>query len=112
MVAKSAALMGLLTLVAPSIAVAVPKAARDTCAKSVKIEPGDNCWTVSVANNIGLLDIFSYNPNISEDCNDLFIGQTLCVAIDDEGKSPGTGQCGKTVTVKPGDTCSAIANEN
>ncbi|KZZ91305.1 carbohydrate-binding module family 50 protein [Ascosphaera apis ARSEF 7405] len=133
MVAKSVALLGFLSLAAPAIAsptfkrVAIPKVARDDCAKSVTIHSGDSCWAIASANGISLEQLLSYNSGINQGCTNLIAGNSICVAVSGDKPTttttecsttatptatPTPGKCEKTATVNPGDSCWAIASAN
>ncbi|KAI5306010.1 hypothetical protein KEM56_002561, partial [Ascosphaera pollenicola] len=128
MVAKSAALLGILSLAAPAIASPVPKAARSDCDKSVTIKSGDSCIAIASSNGISLEQLLSYNSGINQGCTNLIAGNSVCVAVSGDkptttttsaakGEStskatPVPGKCDKTVTVGSGDSCWALASAN
>lgn len=50
-----------------------------TNAYTEKIEEGDHCSAVSVAESIALKDFYFLNPDINEQCNNLYLGLAYCV---------------------------------
>ncbi|KAH7415918.1 hypothetical protein KP509_14G066400 [Ceratopteris richardii] len=72
------------------------------------VKSGDTCYAISQDNGISLSNFESWNPGI--DCNDLQIGQVVCIS-QPTSSSPTSGSC-TTYTVQSGDTCYAISQAN
>lgn len=66
------------------------------------VKSGDTCYAISQARGISLSDFESWNVGIN--CNNLQIGQTVCVSKPTTSSSTCT-----TYTIKSGDTCYAIS---
>ncbi|KAH6558836.1 hypothetical protein KP509_1Z043100 [Ceratopteris richardii] len=73
------------------------------------VKSGDTCYAISQRRGISLSDFQSWNPGIN--CNNLQIGQVVCVSQLTSSSSPPSGSC-TTYTVKSGDTCYAISQAN
>ncbi|KAI5072305.1 hypothetical protein GOP47_0012411 [Adiantum capillus-veneris] len=69
------------------------------------VEPGDTCYAISQAYGISLSDFQSWNAGIN--CNNLQIGQSVCISKP-TASSPSGSTC-TTYTIKFGDTCYAIS---
>ncbi|KAK0492775.1 hypothetical protein EDD18DRAFT_1182643 [Armillaria luteobubalina] len=75
------------------------------CARKHTVVAGDNCNDISAAFNVSTFQLAHVNPAIDALCNNLQIGQVLCLGI--------TGQdCNQTEIVMSGDSCSGIALAN
>lgn len=91
------------------------------CQESVTVKSADSCWSVASANGISLPELQGFNPP-GINCNELQIGQVICVK---RGKEPSTTatktrnsvslsrspSC-RTTFIKPGDTCWSISSAN
>ncbi|EJD43563.1 hypothetical protein AURDEDRAFT_114630 [Auricularia subglabra TFB-10046 SS5] len=77
--------------------------ARAACTRSYTVKSGDNCNAIAVAQGVSLYQITFVNA--ANACNNLQIGQSLCLATD-------TYNCQPVYTVKSGDTCTNIATSH
>ncbi|KAJ7062138.1 hypothetical protein C8F01DRAFT_1368795 [Mycena amicta] len=50
------------------------------CGRYYKVETGDVCNTVSLANAVSLPDFYTLNPQIDTNCTNLWLGYYVCVA--------------------------------
>ncbi|PPR06460.1 hypothetical protein CVT24_002621 [Panaeolus cyanescens] len=69
------------------------------------------CSNIASAHDITFSELRTLNPNINEQCTNIYIGQVLCVAPDLPAIPPVTG-CTRSYTVVLGDTCPSIAAKN
>jgi LysM repeat protein len=85
----------------------------DNCAKKATVVGGDTCDSIAQKNGISTDTLRSLNGVINANCNNLGIGQELCVAGGGGAAvQSGGGACKKTVTVVAGDQCKTIAAAN
>jgi hypothetical protein len=87
----------------------------DACAKKATVVAGDLCDTLASKNGISTDTLRKLNPVINANCNNLGIGQEVCVAAGAGGGATvqsGGGACKKEVTVVAGDQCKTIAAKN
>lgn len=80
-----------------------------TCQSFYTVVNGDICFSIAANFRITLDQIFSLNPNIN--CNNLQIGQRLCVSNTNSIIVTGN-QCTAFRTIVGGDTCFDLANAN
>lgn len=73
----------------------IPKPTLQSCAKSHTVIKGDICYSIAKANNIPLSDFYTFNQGIN--CNDLPIGQEVC--LDSSQASTNTKSPSKTAIV-------------
>ncbi|KAH6558831.1 hypothetical protein KP509_1Z042700 [Ceratopteris richardii] len=73
------------------------------------VKSGDTCYAVSQSHGISLSYFQSSNPGIN--CNNLQIGQVVCVSQPTRSSSPPSGSS-TTYIVKSGNTCYAISQAN
>ena len=64
---------------------AMAEGASTTC-KTYTVKSGDICYDIANDNGISLSDLLSYNPGI--DCDNLQIGQTLCISEPTSDETP------------------------
>ncbi|KAJ3767090.1 hypothetical protein FB446DRAFT_793512 [Lentinula raphanica] len=80
--------------------IAVPRA---TCEATYTVVSGDTCDEIAAKYGITAAALEIANPQIDANCDNLFIGEQLCI--------PGTPVCAAEYTVKSGDICITIANQ-
>ncbi|CAF1217178.1 unnamed protein product [Didymodactylos carnosus] len=75
------------------------------CGKLYVVKNGDSCWSIGKANSITVQQIQALNPQVGSNCS-VPIGQSLLL------QPPCTPQCGAVYTVKEGDSCWTISQNN
>lgn len=80
------------------------------CSNSYTVKAGDTCASILAFNGLNSGSFYTANPTIN--CNNLQIGQVLCLngayGSNYYGSSYTSSGCSNTYTVKAGDTCAAI----
>lgn len=72
------------------------------CSRKYTVKEGDYCDKISAANNVSTYQLGAINPGvINEACDNLQIGQEICLGTQDE-------DCSTTYVVQAGNTCSQI----
>lgn len=82
------------------------------CAKKINVAGGDTCDSIAGKNGISTDTLKQLNGVINANCNNLGIGQELCVAAGAGAGVQSGGACKKEVTVVAGDQCKTIAAAN
>uniref|UniRef100_A0A914C4X0 LysM domain-containing protein n=1 Tax=Acrobeloides nanus TaxID=290746 RepID=A0A914C4X0_9BILA len=80
------------------------------CTKYYTVQSGDYCYKIWTDNGLTQQQFYSLNPGI--DCNNLQIGQSVCVGGTVPPTQPPQATCGKYYTVVSGDTCYQIWTNN
>ncbi|KAF8885619.1 hypothetical protein BD779DRAFT_1428243, partial [Infundibulicybe gibba] len=72
------------------------------CARTYTVQPGDTCDLISAAQGVSTFQLANANPQVDQQCSNIFEGDTLCLAL--------AGQdCQPTHVVEEGDICNDIA---
>lgn len=69
------------------------------------------CSNIATAHNITFSTLRTLNPNINEQCTNIYPGEALCIASDLPQIPPVSG-CTRHYTVVIGDTCPSVAAKN
>ncbi|KAG2064198.1 hypothetical protein BDR04DRAFT_1235224 [Suillus decipiens] len=94
----------LIALAAIAAAVSAQKLSAD-CARSVTVQPGDTCDSISAKYHVSTYQLAKVNKKtINPPCTDLVAGEVICLGIKGH-------DCYVTQVVQPEDTCQKIANE-
>ena len=86
-------------------------ASLDKCLTYYTVFQGDICYDIAIKSKI-TLDQLTLINGPSLDCNNLKIGQQICVANENLSIMSKSSLCALYYTVAPGDVCSAIAFSN
>ncbi|KAE9394533.1 hypothetical protein BT96DRAFT_1022498 [Gymnopus androsaceus JB14] len=78
--------------------------AQISCQATYSVVSGDNCATISAKFNVSDISLITANPGVNINCDNLFVGQQLCIPFP----SP---TCSADYTIKSGDVCISIANQ-
>ncbi|ESK91741.1 carbohydrate-binding module family 50 protein [Moniliophthora roreri MCA 2997] len=70
------------------------------------------CFNIAQAQGISLSALLDLNPNVNEQCTNIYVGEVLCIAPRGTVTPPPSGECTRTYTVVSGDTCTSIAAKN
>jgi len=65
----------------------------EDCKQVYTVVPNDTCGEVAEAHGVDLETFYSNNPLLSHDCDNLYIGEVVCVAhdrIDYQNNQPGS----------------------
>jgi LysM repeat protein len=92
---KSTALTVLLAFAASALA--------GKCVREYSVVSGDTCDGISLSQHVSTFQLAAVNSGINAGCTNLEIDTVVCLGTEGE-------DCNTTYVVKPGDTCSAIAN--
>ncbi|KAJ3891603.1 hypothetical protein GG344DRAFT_47018, partial [Lentinula edodes] len=68
------------------------------CQTTYTVVSGDNCVALAAKFNVTDAALLAANPAVDANCDNLFVGQKLCIP------------CTAEYTVKSGDVCISIAN--
>ncbi|KAI0140057.1 carbohydrate-binding module family 50 protein [Hypoxylon sp. NC0597] len=91
-----------------------------TCNKTYTVVSGDTCLVIinKQGNTFTLDQFYSWNPQVSSSCSNLYPGEAVCVGVSTTPPpptgcaaptQPGTAaNCRTCYTVAPGDTCLSI----
>jgi hypothetical protein len=52
----------------------------EDCATTHTVVAGDGCWQIANDAGTDLNTLFANNPNVAEDCSNIYPGEVLCVA--------------------------------
>ncbi|RLN24633.1 hypothetical protein C2845_PM07G25080 [Panicum miliaceum] len=74
----AALVIACLLVVAVTLADALPPASPLVCKKAYGVKERETCFAVAKAVGLSLKKFLRFNPNIN--CNNLFIGQWVCLA--------------------------------
>ncbi|KAJ3787270.1 hypothetical protein GGU10DRAFT_374114 [Lentinula aff. detonsa] len=91
---------------------AVPRAniySRATCQATYTVVAGDTCNKIASEFGVTTPALEAANPTIDANCDNLFIGEILCIPGTPPPPPPPT--CVAEYTVKAGDVCNSIANQ-
>ncbi|KAF9073622.1 hypothetical protein BDP27DRAFT_1318601 [Rhodocollybia butyracea] len=84
-------------------------AARQTpCSSTYTVVSGDTCDSIAVENNVTAAALEAANPDIDAQCDNLFIGESLCIPA---GAASVNSTCQPEFIVQSGDDCFDIANQ-
>ncbi|KAG2032652.1 hypothetical protein BDR03DRAFT_742295 [Suillus americanus] len=74
------------------------------CDRNATVRSGDTCDAISARHNVSTYQLAAVNSKIIDPgCDNLFIGQVLCLGISDQ-------DCNVTHVMQTGDTCQSVAN--
>jgi len=76
--------------------------AQTSCQATDTVVSGDNCVAIAARFNVSDAALLAANPVLDANCDNLFVGQQLCIPF------PPTG-CSAQYTVLSGNTCTQIA---
>jgi hypothetical protein len=51
------------------------------CGKYYVAQSGDGCWAIANDNGIALDGFYAWNPSVGSDCENLWLGYSLCVGV-------------------------------
>ncbi|KAJ3749276.1 hypothetical protein DFH05DRAFT_1520888 [Lentinula detonsa] len=88
---------------------AVPRTniySRATCQATYTVVSGDTCNKIASEFGVTTPALEAANPTIDANCDNLFIGEQLCIPA-----TPPPPTCVAEYTVKAGDVCNSIANQ-
>ncbi|KIK69094.1 hypothetical protein GYMLUDRAFT_35142 [Collybiopsis luxurians FD-317 M1] len=77
-------------------------AQNSTCRATYTVVSGDNCVAIAAKFNVSDPALLAANPAVDANCDNLFVGQQLCIP-------PPPAGCAAQYTVVSGDNCVAIA---
>ncbi|KAJ3867966.1 hypothetical protein EV359DRAFT_61054 [Lentinula novae-zelandiae] len=82
---------------------------RATCEATYTVVAGDTCDEIATKNDVTVSALEAANPSIDANCDNLFVGEQLC--IPGATPPPPPPPCAENYTVKAGDVCINIANQ-
>ncbi|KAF5383492.1 hypothetical protein D9757_006090 [Collybiopsis confluens] len=85
-------------------AIMAAKVLAQTCQATYTVVSGDNCVAIAAKFNVTDAALLAANPAVDANCDNLFIGQQLCIPLP-------PANCKSQYTVVAGDNCVAIAAE-
>ncbi|KAJ3768564.1 hypothetical protein FB446DRAFT_694837 [Lentinula raphanica] len=77
--------------------------AQTSCQATYTVVQNDNCVAIAAEFNVTYAALVAANPAVDANCDNLFIGQQLCIPAP-------PAECQAEYTVKSGDVCISIAN--
>ncbi|KAH7870377.1 uncharacterized protein C8R40DRAFT_1175615 [Lentinula edodes] len=81
----------------------VPVQSRTSCQATYTVVSGNNCVEIAAKFNVTDASLLAANPVLDAKCDDLFVGQKLCIPV-------ALVSCRAQYIVKPSDVCISIAN--
>ncbi|KAF9073623.1 hypothetical protein BDP27DRAFT_1318602 [Rhodocollybia butyracea] len=105
--------LSLLAMVTAAICVngavfpALLAARQTTCSSTYTVVSGDTCDAIAVKNNVTVAALEAANPDIDAQCDNLFVGESLCIP----GTTIANSTCQVEFTVQSGDDCFDIAEQ-
>ncbi|KAF5388825.1 hypothetical protein D9757_005625 [Collybiopsis confluens] len=88
---------------------AVPRAS--PCQTNYSVVAGDTCNSIAAKFSVTTPALEATNPTIDVNCDNLFIGEKLCIPATSPPPPPPPPTCASNYTVKSGDVCISIANQ-
>ncbi|KIK68948.1 carbohydrate-binding module family 50 protein [Collybiopsis luxurians FD-317 M1] len=82
---------------------------RASCQTTYSVVSGDTCNSIAAKVNVTTSALEAANPSIDPSCDNLFIGEQLC--IPGTITPPPPPPCASKYTVKSGDVCISIADQ-
>ncbi|EJF66520.1 hypothetical protein BD309DRAFT_757476 [Dichomitus squalens] len=72
-----------------------------SCTRTYTVKEGDWCDTISAQHNVSTYQLAAVNPDIDDLCNNLAVGQNLCLGTEGE-------DCKSTHVVEANDSCEGL----